>query len=172
MTPTTAPTVAEERRVAKAQREALLAAFELGQVVNRKWAHDELDIFELSARIVELEERGYVFEKGWMQVSTRYGHRKVRSYKLVGQNVRAGASAHTLPPEVAAEQPRPDSTIDGDRAATRKAGTLPAGPASEPARLHSPGNCSADGAAIDSADCRTRRLSEQTERAHKAGNLF
>jgi hypothetical protein len=87
---TQGPTVHEERALALAQRQALLEALRAGQVVNRKWAHDELDIFELSARIVELEQSGIVLKKGWTQVPTRYGNRKVRTYELASGDGPAG----------------------------------------------------------------------------------
>ena len=140
MTQVGPPTIHEERTLALAQRQALLEALQAGQVVNRKWAHDELDIFELSARIVELEQAGVRFKKGWTQIPTRYGSRKVRTYELeteeparpgliAGNSVASGTSSFTPAnagqdvAKRAGRRPSPPIPMDG---------LFPLGPARRP----------------------------------------
>ena len=44
--------------------------------INRLESCTELFIFELSARITELESKNWIFEKSWKSVKNRYGETK------------------------------------------------------------------------------------------------
>lgn len=53
--------------------------------ITRLQAANEIGAFELSARLIELENRGYVFEKERIKVKNRYGDTvKVVRYSLFG----------------------------------------------------------------------------------------
>lgn len=68
------------------QRERIVAYIKEKGSITRLESCTELFIFELSARITELEHRGWVFEKSWESVRNRYGEVKtfVR-YRIISE---------------------------------------------------------------------------------------
>lgn len=66
------------------QRDRVVAFMQkTGVALNPALARKELKIDRLAARICELEKKGYVFEKGWINGRNEYGAYRVRTYKLV-----------------------------------------------------------------------------------------
>tara|TARA_R110000803_G_scaffold201175_1_gene265866 strand:+ start:1218 stop:1427 length:210 start_codon:yes stop_codon:yes gene_type:complete len=52
-----------------------------GKSITRLQALTELGIFELSARLVDLEKAGYVIDRKWVKVTNRFGESaRVKEY--------------------------------------------------------------------------------------------
>lgn len=58
------------------QRERIVAYIKEKGSITRLESCTELFIFELSARITELEDRDWIFEKTWKSVKNSYGETK------------------------------------------------------------------------------------------------
>ena len=58
------------------QRERIVAYIKDKGSITRLESCTELFIFELSARITELERRGWIFDKSWESVKNSYGETK------------------------------------------------------------------------------------------------
>lgn len=68
----------------------LLHHFEQGLSINRLDALVQLGIFELSARIIELQAHGYLINKQRKTVTNRFGEKtSVTEYRLVKEKVAA-----------------------------------------------------------------------------------
>lgn len=66
------------------QAKRLLNHFMEGKTIDRLRALNELAIFELSARLIDLQHAGYTFEKERKRVSNRFGEKcTVVEYSLV-----------------------------------------------------------------------------------------
>lgn len=62
----------------------LLAHLESGKSIDRLSALVDLGIFELSARLIELEHAGYIFNKIPKKVTNRFGEQaRVIEYSLI-----------------------------------------------------------------------------------------
>lgn len=67
----------------KSQANRLLEWLQSGKSITRLEALVELGIFELSARIIDLEGEGYVIDRQRIKVTNRYGETaRVAEYKL------------------------------------------------------------------------------------------
>ena len=70
------------------QRERLLDHLQSGDTIDRLRALTELGIFELSARIIDLEEQGFNIDKKRKTVANRWGEKiRVVEYRLNPVNV-------------------------------------------------------------------------------------
>lgn len=68
----------------------LLHHFEQGFSINRLDALIQLGIFELSARIIDLEAHGYIIHKERKTVTNRFGEKaSVTEYSLIKEKVAA-----------------------------------------------------------------------------------
>lgn len=80
----TAPTTEQVKSMAAKQRRRLLQHLLQGYQVDRFIADRELAIYELSARVVELEAEGAVFLKGWFSGRNKFNEAyRMRTYRLV-----------------------------------------------------------------------------------------
>lgn len=68
----------------KNQAQRLLNHFNEGKTIDRLRALNELGIFELSARLIDLQNAGYKFNKERKRVTNRFGEKcTVVEYSLV-----------------------------------------------------------------------------------------
>lgn len=79
-----APSREQVKSMAAKQRRRLLQYLLQGNQVDRFIADRELAIYELSARVVELENAGAVFLKGWFSGKNKFDEPfRMRTYRLV-----------------------------------------------------------------------------------------
>lgn len=70
------------------QRERLLEHLKTGDSIDRLRALNLLGIFELSARIIDLEERGHLISKTRKSVMNRWGEKiRVTEYRINPVNI-------------------------------------------------------------------------------------
>lgn len=72
------------------QAQRLLAHLQSGKEITRLTALSDLGIFELSARVIDLEHAGYVIPRDRIQVENRFGEKiSVARYWMEQQKVAA-----------------------------------------------------------------------------------